>query len=283
MDIISMALSPDGDKILTGLAGGFIKEWDINSGKCIKVYKGHKSKVNSLQYSPDGKKFISGSNDKTIKEWDISGKIIKTYKRYGYVYSLCYSPDGEYFISGEDGGEVTEFHGRKAVKRYAGDYTCIRCVLYCNGVKMIISGGEALWDSYEEDYKKNELVFWDRDTGEAIKRYGIKPSLVSSMALSPDNKKVVLGSFENDIYEIDLDDGNISVYKGHKDGITSLSFSIDGRNLISASRDKTVKEWDVKTKKCIKTYEEYSNRVNAVIYGGEKIISSDNNNFKVLT
>jgi WD40 repeat protein len=97
------------------------------------------------------------------------------------------------------------------------------------------------------------------------------------MALSPDNKKVILGSFDNEIYEVDLADGKINTYKGHKEGIDSLSFSPDGSKIVSGSRDKTIKEWDVKTGEDIATYEGHSDRINAVMYAGGKIIYTVNN------
>jgi predicted NACHT family NTPase len=51
--------------------------------------------------------------------------------------------------------------------------------------------------------------------------------------------------------------------KGHTDWIRSLTFSPDGTTLASASFDKTVKLWDIRTGECIKTLQGHG-RVNSV-------------------
>ncbi|MGB3267583.1 MAG: NACHT domain-containing protein [Microcoleus sp.] len=51
--------------------------------------------------------------------------------------------------------------------------------------------------------------------------------------------------------------------KGHTDWIRSLTFSPDGTTLASASFDKTVKLWDIRTGECLKTLQGHG-RVNSV-------------------
>ncbi len=48
----------------------------------------------------------------------------------------------------------------------------------------------------------------------------------------------------------------MSAYKLYKDiniGYVSVSFSTDGKNIVSGSHDETIKIWDIKTGKCLKT------------------------------
>jgi hypothetical protein len=81
-DIInSVVYSGDGKKILSASDDQTIKEWNVESGLCLKTFTGHGNTVNSALYSGDGKKILSASWDKTIKEWDVaSGQCLKTYK-----------------------------------------------------------------------------------------------------------------------------------------------------------------------------------------------------------
>lgn len=52
--VYSVAISPDGSKIVSGSWDNTIRIWDINSGSELRVLKGHEARVNSVAISPDG-------------------------------------------------------------------------------------------------------------------------------------------------------------------------------------------------------------------------------------
>lgn len=64
--------------------------------------------------------------------------------------------------------------------------------------------------------------------------------------------------------------------QGHSGGVRSAVYSPDGKKILSASGDKTIKEWEVGTYKCVKTLVGHSTWVNSAVYSldGENIISS---------
>jgi hypothetical protein len=79
--IYSAVYSNDGKKILSASWDGTIKEWDLETGQCIKTLERHSPSVNSAVYSKDGKRILSASKDGTIKEWDLeTGQCLNTYK-----------------------------------------------------------------------------------------------------------------------------------------------------------------------------------------------------------
>ena len=58
---------------------GFIRIWNIQTAKCVRVMNGHLDLVNNLHLMPGGGELISSSFDSTLKIWNIeSGICFKT-------------------------------------------------------------------------------------------------------------------------------------------------------------------------------------------------------------
>ena len=84
-EIMSVALSPDGTKIVSGSDDGTINVLDsgapLPSNRLLACLadklellsektNAHSAWISSVAFSPDGTKIVSGSWDKTIKVWD---------------------------------------------------------------------------------------------------------------------------------------------------------------------------------------------------------------------
>ncbi|KAG2356158.1 WD40-repeat-containing domain protein, partial [Suillus spraguei] len=54
----AMAVSPDGKMVTTGGNGGAVKLWNVDTGKVIKKWTGHTSRVRSVCWSPDGGRVV---------------------------------------------------------------------------------------------------------------------------------------------------------------------------------------------------------------------------------
>src|SRR5262249_22524368 len=66
-----LALSSDGNRLVSGGGDITIKVWDVDAGKDTQALRGHGGNITSLALSKDGKRLVSGSWDKTIKVWDL--------------------------------------------------------------------------------------------------------------------------------------------------------------------------------------------------------------------
>jgi hypothetical protein len=91
-----------------------------------------------------------------------------------------------------------------------------------------------------------DLTLWDVTTGNRIQTFTGYTGIVSSVAFSPNDRRVLSGSSDNTLILWDIDSGNvIRTFTGHKSGVTSVAFSPDGRTALSGSLDKTSKLWDL--------------------------------------
>lgn len=110
------AFSPDGKHVLSGGPDAVLRLWDIETGREIKQFLGHKAGwlhggISSIEFSPDGKYAITNAyNDGNVILWDIE-KGIEAKRFSGFesllgMYfcdkSISFSPDGKYvFIVGD--------------------------------------------------------------------------------------------------------------------------------------------------------------------------------------
>ncbi len=101
-------------------------------------------------------------------------------------------------------------------------------------------------------------------------------STVTSVAFSPDGKRMVSGSL-NDMQIWDATTGKaIGNRFGYTDRVNSLAFSPDGKHIVSGSDDMTVRVWDATTGQPIgKPLTGHTDRVNSVAFSpdGKRIVS----------
>ncbi|KIJ52093.1 hypothetical protein M422DRAFT_147187, partial [Sphaerobolus stellatus SS14] len=99
--VISVAFSPDGQRIVSGSYDKTIRIWDAQTGCLTRgIIPDGKVPGGNLEASPD---IVSGSDDKTIRIWDAqTGTLIGdplTGLTSG-VSSVAFSPDGQRIVSG---------------------------------------------------------------------------------------------------------------------------------------------------------------------------------------
>jgi WD40 repeat protein len=98
---------------------------------------------------------------------------------------------------------------------------------------------------------KSALVLLDGLTGEPIRAFepGFKRSddyhNVESLAFSPNSFLFAAAQYDDSICIYELATGNIlHTFRGHRNEVTQLAFTADGRRLVSVSRDNTGLVWD---------------------------------------
>jgi len=104
--VLSVAISPDGNRAVSGLEDRTIRVWDMESSEAVgDPLEGHSDWVRSVAVSPDSKHVVSGSNDRTIRVWDIgTGKALGAplQGHTGPVYAVAISQNGHHIVSGSD-------------------------------------------------------------------------------------------------------------------------------------------------------------------------------------
>jgi WD40 repeat protein/predicted negative regulator of RcsB-dependent stress response len=105
--VTSVAVSPDGTRIITGSGSPFgggdtsVRVWDAKTFAELAVLRGHTGTVTRVVVSPDGARIVTSSRDGTVRLWDAKNftemAILTT--NQGLLFDVAVSPDGAHVIA----------------------------------------------------------------------------------------------------------------------------------------------------------------------------------------
>ena len=195
----SIAVSRDDAQIVSGSRNKTVKIWDVRSGKCTQILKGHNNCVNSVAISLDGKTVVSGSWDKTVKVWDIrSDKWVKTLRGHDdWVMSVVIGRDDKMVVSGSKDKTVNIWDIRSGFfssflfsqyRKLYGQYYRVNSLVISSNDKVVVSGSDdkTLMIYYRVSGKRTQILKGHRMD-------------VKSVAMSSDNTKIFSGSCDGTV------------------------------------------------------------------------------------
>jgi WD40 repeat protein len=292
--ISSLAYSPDGQHLVSGsslswgsYSGDYdISLWDMVNGRLDKVLSGHKGDITSLIFSPDGKNILSGSNDKTLRVWDReSGKELRILTGFRTaVQFLSYSPDGKRILCYDslfdhyaDYKNILIWDSSQGTQNIRNLHHLARIDADLYFLGWDLSGNRIITGSPIGITK-----IWDSETGAELYSLPDEEKSVQVLAFSPDQSRIAVGYYNGNIAIRDgagLLEGiagkNVYNFSGHTSAFGSLVFSPDGKRLLSASGDKTIKLWDMESGGEIKTFSGHDAFVVSALFSpdGQRIVS----------
>jgi WD40 repeat protein len=233
----SVAISPDGQTLVSGSWDNTIKVWGLSDGKLLRTLSGHQNGVMSVAISSDGQTLASGSEDNTIKVWGLrDGKLLRTLSGHQYyVKSVAISPDGQTLVSGSDDNTIKVWGLRdgKLLRTFGGHQYGVKSVAISPDGQTLVSGSG-----------DNTIKVWRLSDGKLLRTLSGHQDSVYSVAISPDGQTLVSGSFDNTIKVWGLSDGKLlRTLSGHQKSVISVAISPDGQTLVSGSFDNTIKVW----------------------------------------
>jgi WD40 repeat protein len=209
--VATLALSPDGRRLLTGAYGGVIRLWDVATGAELRTVRGLGQAPSALAFAPDGRTFVSGperSGQGGLTLWDATtGKDLLSFRCPGGMYRAAFSPDGRLLtcLAGP-AGNVQPHVWELAT---GAEFALPRAVENCSAVGIagddrLLAVGECGPPGAVPQPASCAVVMVDLTTGKEVRRF-----------------------------------------PGQQGAVTAVAFAADGRALASGGTDSTVLVWEV--------------------------------------
>jgi eukaryotic-like serine/threonine-protein kinase len=265
--VMSVAFSPDGQRVASGSFDGTARIWDSATGKELLTLDA--GQVQSLAFSPDGQRLATGSGT-GIRIWDSrTGKQLISPEE-GAVTSVAFSPDGQRLASGIDTatvGMVKIWDSATGKELLGFDASApVSSVAFSPDGRRLASG------SLDKTVK-----VWDSSTGKELFSLKGHAGQVSSVAFSPDGQRLASAGGDAMIWDTASGKRLLDLQHG---GFESVTFSSDGTRLATGGNDKTVKIWDSATGKELFDLKGHGHNVMSVAFSpdGQRLASGSGDN-----
>ncbi|WIA35410.1 hypothetical protein OEZ86_003855 [Tetradesmus obliquus] len=277
--VLAVAFSPDGRRLASGSGDTTLRLWDLSAQLPQHECKGHRNWVLCVSWSPDATMIATGDMNGDIWLWEAAtGKPLGQCKGHSkWITSLAWEPahkalPSRRFVSGSRDCtlRVWDANTRRCIYSLGTHTMVVTCVRW---------GGEGLIYSSSRDTSIN---VWDAAEGKLVRSLKGHGHWVNTLALSTEHvlrtgahdhtgkapkdpqegmqvaqqrydavvkgqpERLVSGSDDHTMFlwTPAASKSHIARMTGHVQLINQVTFSPDGRWVLSASFDKSIKLWD---------------------------------------
>ena len=302
-DVLSLAFSPDGSKLVTGGVDRVAKIWFVTqSGENLTMTLDLGHPAIGVAFSPDGRNIATGDWSGFLRIWDADtgSRLVVVDAHIGPITCVRYSPDGRSLVttghdqlvrlwdaaSGEATSTIRGHTDAVWAAAFSPDGATLATVTRDGAVKLWNLTREqqfdGLFNANRNDPPMNYTVAFSPDgkllatSGQVVEIWdfvaGVKLRTLENyrdgdicVAFSPDGKTLAAAGSSGVLRLWVTDTWKLAAkLTGHPGKIWSLEFSPDGRLLATGGEEGIIKLWDINSRKEQLTIEVEERRVCSV-------------------
>ena len=130
----SVAFSHDSSRALSAADDSTVRLWDVDSGRCLRVFEGHTDWVRSVAFSHDSSRALSAADDSTVRLWDVDfGRCLRVFEGHtGTVLSVAFSHDSSRALSaaGDSTVRLWDVDSGRCLRVFEGHTDLVRSVAF---------------------------------------------------------------------------------------------------------------------------------------------------------
>ncbi len=265
--VTSLAFSPDGKILASSGYDFFIKFWDVGTGSLLGQVSMGEDTPNILAFSPDGSKLAVASNLQ-ITFIDPTSMQITVSLPEASAADLTVSPDGSLLYVRSSGGvKIIDPDAARVTLTFPDPSTLIptlavgangnvESVTYAipdslDGFTLSPDGTQVITYTIDRSVESDSgvenvrLAAWDARTGKYLRETKFAGDSVGAISFSPDGRLLAIGNNDT-IWLWETESWQITNrFSGHNDLIEDLVFTPDGKSILSAARDGTIRVWSL--------------------------------------
>jgi len=262
--VLDYTFGSDGKRALSGARDNTMRLWDMETGRCLRMFDGHNGEVNCVVWSADERLAFSCSDDRMVRLWDVeTGSCLRVLEGHtDIVRRVAWSPDQRCALSGSKDKTMRLWDVKtgRCLRVFEGHTDGVYGVAWSDDQRCALSGAG-----------DNTMRLWDLETGRCLRVFDGHTGAVNSVIWNAGERRILSTSWDLTVRLWDVSTGQcLRVLEGHTGLVRGVAWSPDRHYALSASWDTTVRLWDVETGYCLRVLEGHTSWVKSVEWSADQ-------------